>query len=75
MQVKPTGSKWVYKTEHNLGGSTWYKARLIINAYEPTDFGETYAPVGKLTTFRYLFSLIWKYGTGWNMDHLDLVTA
>jgi len=37
------------------------------------DFGETYAPVGKLTTFRYLISLIGRYG--WNMDHLDVVTA
>jgi hypothetical protein len=73
LQVKPIGSKWVYKTKPNPDGSTWYKARLVIKGYEQTDFGETYAPVGKLTTFRYLISLIGRYGS--NMDHLDVVTA
>jgi len=75
LQVKPIGSKWVYKTKHNPDGSTRYKARLVIKGYEQTDFGETYAPVGKLTTFRYLISLIGKYGTRWSKDHLDVVTA
>jgi hypothetical protein len=37
------------------------------------DFGETYALVGKLTTFWYLISLV---GNHWgNFDHLDVVTA
>jgi len=75
LQVKPIGSNWVYKTKHNPDGSTRYKALLVIKGYEQPDFGETYACVGKLTTFRYLISLIGKYGTGWNMDHLDVVTA
>jgi hypothetical protein len=35
----------------------------------------TYAPIGKLTTFQYLISLIGKYGTGWNMNHLNVGTA
>ena len=48
-------------------------ARLVMKGYEQTDFGETYAPVGKLTTFRYLISLVRR--CGWNMDHLDVVTA
>jgi len=73
LQVKPIGSKWVYKTIHNSGGSTQFKAWLVIQGYEQTDFGETYAPVGKLTTFWYLISLSARYG--WNMDHLDVVTA
>jgi len=73
LQVKPIGSKWVYKTKYNPDGSTWYKARLVIKGYEQTDCGETYAPVGKLTMFRYLISLIARYGS--NMDHLDVVTA
>jgi len=68
-------SKWVYKSKHNPDRSTLYKARLVIEGYEQTDFGETYAPVGKLITFRYLTSLIGKYGTTWNMDHLDVVTT
>jgi hypothetical protein len=73
LRVKPIGSKGVYKTKHNPDGSTRYKAQLVIKRYEQTDFGETYAPVGKLTTSCYLISLIGRYG--WNMDHLDVVTA
>jgi len=30
LQVKPIGSKWVYKTKHNRDGSTLYNARLVI---------------------------------------------
>jgi len=75
LQVKPIGPKWVYKTKHNPDGSTQYKGRLIIKEYELIDFGETLAPVGKLTTFRYVISLIGKYGTAWNMDHLYIVTS
>jgi len=37
------------------------------------DVGETYTPMGKLTTFRYLISLIARYGS--NIDHLNVVTA
>jgi len=37
------------------------------------DFIETYAPVGKLTIFRYLISLVGKYD--WNIDQLDVGTA
>ena len=46
LQVKPIGSKYVCKTNHNPDGSTRYEARLVIKGYEQTDFGETYAPVG-----------------------------
>jgi len=73
LRVKPIGSKWVYKTNHSSDGSTWYKAQLVIKGYEQADFGETYPPVGKLTTFQYLISHIGRYW--WNMDHLDVVTA
>jgi len=73
LRVKPIGSKWVYKTKHNPDGTIRYEPRLVIEGYEQTDFGETYAPVGKLTTFRYLISLVGKYR--WNIDHLDVVTA
>jgi len=73
LQVKPIGSKWVFKTKHNPDGSTLYKARLVIKGYQQTDFGETYAPVSKLTTFWYLISLIRRYR--WNMDLLHVVTA
>jgi hypothetical protein len=69
----PIGSKWVYKTKHNPDGSTQNKVRQVIKGYEQTDFGVTYTPAGKLTTFWYLISLIGRYG--WNMDHLHAVTT
>ena len=56
-EKKPIGSKWVFKTETNPDGSMRHKARLVIKGYMQSDWGETYAPVGKLTTFRYLASL------------------
>jgi len=71
--VKPIGSKLVYKTKHNPDGTIRNKAHLVIKGYKQTDFGETYAPVGKLTTFQYLISLVGKHG--WKIDHLDVVTA
>ena len=46
---------------------------LVIKGYMQPDWGETYAPVGKLTTFRYLTSLAAGYGLA--IDHLDVVTA
>jgi len=52
LQVMSIGCKWVYKTKHNPDESTQYKAQLVIKGYEQTDFGETYAPVGKPTTFQ-----------------------
>jgi len=73
LRVKPIGSKWVYTMKHNPDGTIRYKARLVIQGCEHTDFGETYAPVRKLTTFRYLISLVGK--SGWNIDYLDVVTA
>ena len=39
-----------------------------------TDFGETYAPVSKLITFRLLTSLVAKR-SDWTVDHLDVVTT
>jgi len=71
--VKLVGYRWVFKTKRNPDGSKRYKADLVIKAYEQTDFGETYAPVGKLTTIRYLISLVGR--CGWNIDHLDVTTA
>jgi hypothetical protein len=62
LKVWLIASKWVYKTKHNPDGSIWYKAKLVIKGYEQTDFSETDAPVRKLTTFRYLISLIGRIG-------------
>jgi len=60
LRIKPIGSRWVYKKKHNPNRTIPYKLRLSIERYKQTDFGETYAPVGKLTTFWYLISLVGK---------------
>ena len=73
LQVKSIGSQWVYKTKCNPDGSTRYQARLVMKGYGQTDFGETYAPDGTLSTFWNLISLIGIYR--WNMDNLDVGTA
>jgi hypothetical protein len=60
----------------NSDGSTRFKARLVIKGNEQAegrDFDLTYAPVGKLTTLRYLLSLAAHHG--WHIDHMDVVTA
>jgi hypothetical protein len=62
LPVRPIHSKWVYNTKHNPDSTIRYKARLVINGYEQMDFGETYAPVGKLTTFGYRIFLVGKSG-------------
>jgi len=54
---RPIGSKWDFKTTRNPDGSTQYNARLVIKGYEQMNYGETYAPVGQLTTFRLLISI------------------
>jgi hypothetical protein len=45
----------------------------VIKGYGQMDSGETYAPVGKITTFRLLISLAPQ--NNWKIVHLDVVTA
>jgi len=52
LPVMAIGSKWVYETKHNPDSTLPFKACWVIIGYEQIEFGETYAPVGKLTTFR-----------------------
>jgi hypothetical protein len=72
-RVNPFGSKSVNKMKHNPHGSLRFKVRVVIKGFEQTNFGETYAPVRKITTFRYLITLVGMHG--WNIDHFDVVTA
>ena len=72
----PIDCKWVYKTKTNPNGTLRYKARLVIRGFkqiEGVNFDETYAPVGNMSTLRYLLSFVAK--NEWKMDHLDVVTA
>jgi len=73
---EPIGCKWIYKKKVNPDGSTRYKARLVIKGYEQKegiDYDETYVPVLKMATFRLVLALATQYG--WNVDHMDVVTA
>jgi len=73
---KPIGCQWVFTTKVNYDGSKRYKARLVIKGYEQVpgiDFGDTFAPVPKLVSFRMLMALSALYG--WHVHHIDVVTA
>lgn len=62
---RPIGCKWVFRAKINLDGSKRYKARLVIKGYEQVpriDFGDTFAPVAKLVSFRMQIALSALYG-------------
>ena len=70
------GCRWVYRKKINADGSIRLKACLVIKGYEQiegTDYGETYAPVAKLVSFRLLLAMAARYG--WLVHHMDVVTA
>ena len=70
------GSRWVFRIKTNTDGSTRLKARVVIKGYEQvegSDYGETFAPVAKLVSFRLLLAMAAK--NAWFIDHMDVVTA
>ena len=67
------GCKWVYRTKSLPDGSLKAKARLVINGYEQVVYGETFAPVARLTSLRMLTALAAK--NGYHADHMDVIGA
>jgi hypothetical protein len=59
---KYVGSKWLFKKKFNVEGKVEkYKARLVAKGYsqvEGIDFGEIFSPVAKLTSIRFLLSIV-----------------
>ena len=75
MKILPC--KWVFvlkQDEH--GNPTRFKARLVAGGHrqvDGVDYGETYAPVSRLTTLRILLAVAARHG--WPVYQLDIKTA
>lgn len=54
-------SKWVFTLKNDVNGNcTKHKARLVARGFKqeyPNDYDKTYAPVARITTFRFLLAL------------------
>ena len=55
--VHPVGCKCGFRQKGNPDGSIHFKARLVIKGYEQQIFGETFAPVERLTSRRLVLAL------------------
>lgn len=74
---KPINNKWVYKTKVDANGKVEkHKARLVIKGYsqiEGIDYKQTFAPVVRYTSIRYLIATAAKLDL--NITQMDAVTA
>lgn len=75
--VKPLNCMWVFKRKRNAHGEVVrYKARLVAKGCHQkkgVDYNETYSPVIRHTSIRYLLSIAVKYDL--DIDHMDAITA
>jgi len=73
---RPITSKWIFRIKRNADGSNRYKAGLVARRFEQVpgvDYGETFAPVARLTTFRIYVAIALELHA--TLYHLDVVTA
>lgn len=74
---KPIPNKWVFKMKRDANGSIIkYKARLVVKGCSQKygiDFNETFAPVVRYNSLRYLIALAAKYDL--HIHQMDAVTA
>lgn len=70
------GTKWVYTQKLNDQGKPKFKARLVIQGcrqIEGVNYEETFAPVARYSSIRYLLALAVQKGL--YISHLDVETA
>lgn len=74
---KPISSKWVFKLKKNTDGEiVRYKARLVVKGFSQKkgiDYEETFAPVVRYTSIRYLIALSVQFDL--TIHQMDVVTA
>jgi hypothetical protein len=61
------------KMKTNFGGSKRYQVRVAITGFKQTAYGDTYAPVAMLVSFRMLIALAERHG--WDLSPMEVVTA
>ena len=74
--ARALGTTWVYTLKTNADGSTRYKARLVAQGFAQRpgiDINETFAPVARASTIRYVVALA--AGKGLQLHHFDFSTA
>ena len=74
---KAVGSKWLCKKKFNAEGKVdKYKARLVAKGYsqvEGIDFGEIFSPIAKLTSIRFLLSIVAAFDL--EVEQMDVKTV
>nr|XP_048319537.1 uncharacterized mitochondrial protein AtMg00820-like [Ziziphus jujuba var. spinosa] len=74
---KAIGVKWVFRTKLNADGTiNKHKARLVEKSYmqqSVIDYGDTFAPVARHETIKFLLALATK--EGWKVYQLDVKSA
>ena len=74
---KSIGIKWLFKKKLNAEGKVdKYKARLVANGYsqvEGIDFGEIFSRVAKLTSIRFLLSIVVAFDL--EVEQMDVKTT
>lgn len=71
------GGRWHFKLKlHPNGSISKYKAQYVAKGYTQTegvDFNDTYAPTGRLASFRILVAIA--AAKGWSIEQMDAIAA
>lgn len=73
---KAIKTKWVFKLKNEADGSVRFKARLVVKGYTQTkgiDYNETYSPVVRYPSIRYLIALSAKFNL--EFHQMDAITV